>query len=239
MGLIGRFVHVVKAKLNVAVSEAEDPVEQLELTYQEMEEQRRDVKSSITDVMTQKKVLQKKVNNFEEEVEDLNQSARTAAEKGDDDLARAALEKKKAKMEAIESLRPQIEEMENVESGMRDKLDEIEGRLDELQTEKEVLKARYEGAEAMKEVSETMTEGIGDYSVEGAVEDIESDIVEMQSKAEAIDELENEGGDDIEQRLDDLSSDAEVEEELDNLMDEVGPEYEQVKANVDEEVETA
>jgi phage shock protein A len=208
-----------------------------------MEEKRRDVKSSITDVMTQKKVLQKKVDNFEEDVEDLNQSARTAAEKGDDDLARAALEKKKAKMEAIESLRADISEMENVESGMRDKLDELESRLDELKTEKEVLKARYEGAEAMKEVNESMTEGIGDYSVEGAVDDIEDDIVEMQSKAEAIDELEAEREDDVEQRLDDITQDAAVEEELDNLMDEVGPDYEQVAAEVEgepeKEVETA
>ena len=108
MGLISRIIRVVKGKLNVLVSSQENPVEQLELTYQEMEEKRRDVKTSVTDVKAQKKRLEKKKEGFEADVEKHNRQAEEAMSQDREDLARAALEKKKSKMAAVVELEKQI-----------------------------------------------------------------------------------------------------------------------------------
>ena len=122
---------------------------------------------------------------------------------------------------------------------MRDRLGEMEHRLSELRTEKEVLKARYEGAEAMEDVNETMAEGMGDVSVEGTVNDIEEDIVQMQSRAEAINELENEQ-ETIDDELEELATDSEVSAEMETLRGEFAendPSFEELPDEIEDEDE--
>jgi len=220
MGLISRFVRVLKSKFNKVLSSQEDPVEQLEYTYQQMQDNRYDVKESITDIVTQRKKLESKKETFEEDIKTHNRQAREAMSQDREDLARAALEKKKSKAAAVENITDQIVEMKNVEDEMKEKLSEIEDRLNELSTEKEILKARHEGAEAMKDVNESLTEGVGDFSVEDAVEDVEEEITTMQSRAEAVSEL-NEDDKSLDEELEELTGDADVEEELDSLRGEV------------------
>ncbi len=223
MGLIARVIRVVRAKLNVFVSSAEDPVEQLEMTYQDMRDERRQMKQSIVDVKAQRKSLERKIDRFQEEVEEHNEQARAAMEQGEESLSRRALEQKKAKMSAVEDLEAQVAEIEQVEDDMYDKLDEIDSRISELKTEKEILKAKYEGAEAMEHVNSSLSEGMGDYSVEENVEDIKEEITTMQSRAEAVQEFEDEREEqDVESQLDDLQTDSEVDSELDSLREEVG-----------------
>jgi len=87
----------------------------------------------------------------------------------------------------------------------------------------------------MKEVNESMAEGIGDYSVEDAVTDIEEDITDMQTKAEAINELEDEQGDDLEDELADLTTDSEVAGEMETLRQEFSEGEVEVQEIEDEE----
>lgn len=221
MGLISRTVRIIKAKLSVLIGAAEDPIEQLEFRYQQMQDQRRKVKSNVADVKAQRKRLEKKLDSLQSDVEKHNEQAREAMRQEREDLARKALAKKKSKMKAVEDLEAQTDEMGSVEEQMMDKLNEIETRLDELRTEKEVLKARYKGAKAMEGVNESMAEGIGDYSVEGAIGDIEEDIQQMQSRAEAINEIEEEQ-ESVEDELEELSTDSEIESEMHTLREELG-----------------
>jgi phage shock protein A len=237
MGLIGRTIRVIRAKLNKLVSTQENPVEQLEMTYQDMRDERRQMKQSIVNVKAQRKSLESKADRFREEVEEHNQQARAAMEQGEESLSRQALEQKKAKMAAVEDLEAQIEEIEGVEDDMYDKLDQIDSRISELKTQKEVLKARYEGAEAMNDVNETVSEGMGEYSVEENIEDIKTDITEMQSRADAVQEFEDEQEDDVETQLDDITTDSEVEKEMDTLREELNPSVSE--RSEETEVETA
>jgi phage shock protein A len=241
MGLIGRTFRVIRAKFNKLLSTQEDPLEQLEMTYQDMRDERRSMKQSIVNVKAQRKSLERKIDRFEEEVEEHNSQARAAMEQGEEQLARKALEQKKAKMTAVEDLRSQVEEIENVEDDMYDKLDEIDNRISELKTEKEILKARYEGAEAMEDVNASLSEGMGDYSVEENVEDIKTEITEMQSRAEAVQEFEDEREEqDVDSQLDQMQSDSEVEAEMESLRAELGTgddvEVEQSESETEEEV---
>jgi len=235
MGLIARIGRVIRAKLNIFVSAAEDPVEQLEMTYQDMRDERRQMKQSIVNVKAQRKSLERKIDRFENEVEEHNEQARAAMEQGEEQLARQAVQQKKAKMGAVEDLRKEIE---GVESDMYDKLDEIDERIQSLKTEKEILKAKYEGAEAMEDVNASLSEGMGDYSVEENVEDIKEEIDTMQSRAEAVQEFEDEREEqDVEAQLSDIQTDSEVDAELDTLRSEVGAGTEEETESVGSTVE--
>lgn len=224
MGLIARAFRIVRAKLNAVVSSAENPVEQLEMTYQDMRDERRQMKQSIVNVKAQRKSLERKIERFEDEVDEHNEQARAAMEQGEEQLARQALEQKKAKMQAVNDLQAQVDEIENVESNMYDKFDEIDDRIESLKTKKEILKAKYEGAEAMEKVNSSLSEGMGEYSVQENVEDIKTEITEMQSRAEAVQEFEQEREEqDVDAQLDSLQTDSAVENELDTLRAEVEP----------------
>jgi len=224
MGLIARTIRVIRAKLNKVVSGAEDPIEQLEMTYQDMRDERRQMKQSIVNVKAQRKSLERKIERFEDEVDEHNEQARAAMEQGEEQLARQALEQKKAKMQAVNDLQAQVDEIENVESNMYDKFDEIDDRIESLKTKKEILKAKYEGAEAMEKVNSSLSEGMGEYSVQENVEDIKTEITEMQSRAEAVQEFEQEREEqDVDAQLDSLQTDSAVENELDTLRAEVEP----------------
>lgn len=214
---------MVRAKLNKVVSSAENPVEQLEMTYQDMRDERRQMKQSIVNVKAQRKSLERKIERFEGEVSEHEEQARAAMEQEEESLARQAIEQKKAKEQAIEDLRAQVEEIEGVEDDMYDKLDEIDDRIQSLKTEKEILKAKYEGAEAMEDVNASLSEGMGEYSVEDNVEDIKEEIDSMQSRAEAVQEFEDEREEeDVDAQLDQLSTDSAVEQEIESLREEVG-----------------
>lgn len=216
---------MIRAKLNKVVSSAEDPVEQLEMTYQDMRDERRQMKQSIVNVKAQRKSLERKIERFEDEIDEHNQQARAAMEQGEEQLSRQAIEQKKAKMQAVQDLEAQVEEIEGVEEDMYDKLDDIDDRISSLKTQKEILKAKYEGAEAMQDVNANLSEGMGDYSVEENVEDIKEEIDSMQSRAEAVQEFEDEREEqDVDAQLDQISTDNAVESELDTLRDEVGAE---------------
>jgi len=237
MGLLSRISRVIRAKLNIFVSAAEDPVDQLEMTYQDMRDERRQMKQSIVNVKAQRKSLERKIERFEDEIEEHNDQARAAMEQGEESLSRQALEQKKAKMQAVEDLRTQANEIEGVEEDMYDKLDEIDDRIKSLKTEKEILKAKYEGAEAMEDVNASLSEGMGDYSVEENVEDIKEEIDTMQSRAEAVQEFEDEREDrDVEAQLSDVQTDSEVDKEMESLREEVEPSVETEMREVEKEV---
>jgi len=120
MGLISRFIGVVKAKLNIAVSAAEDPVEQLELRYEEMKGERRNIKESVTDLKTQRKRLEKKVESLQQDVDKHNSQARKAMEQGREDLAADSLVESE-----METLRQEVDDSEEgVELGNKVELEE-------------------------------------------------------------------------------------------------------------------
>jgi len=216
MGLLNKFIRVVKAKANNLLNNAEDPIEQLELAYDELEDKRDNVRSSIVDVIAQRKRLESRVSKLQDEVQEHNRQSRALVNEDEDDLARVELEKKKSKMKAIEKLQGQITQLDDLEQDMRDQHDEIESRLDELETEKEVLKARYEGAEAIEAVNESLSEGIGDFSIEDAVSDVREDVEQMEARAEAIQEFDD-SQQSHEDRVEEIATDAEVESELESL----------------------
>jgi len=222
MGLFNRTFRVIRAKLNALVSLQEDPMEQLELAYEDLRDERRDMKASIVDVKTQRKKLERKIERFDEDIEENNHKARQAMEQGEEDLAQHAIEQKKSKEQAVENLQSQVEDIEQIEDDLRDKLDQLDNRVDELETKKEILKAKYEGAEAINDVNAVVSDGMGEYSLDENIGDVKREIEAMQSRAAAVQEFEQEQDDqDIDARLDEITMDSDVESEMQTLRESV------------------
>ncbi len=235
MGILARTSNVIRSKISSLLDRAEDPAEQLDYSYEQMQDELQDVKQGIADLTTQKKRLEIQKRRLEENVEKHNEQARAAVEQGRDDLGRRALEKKKQKMNQIEGLEQQINSLEQKQDKLIDQKDELKKQIQEFRTRKETMKARYEAAEASTRVSEAVT-GAGEEmeNVSRTIQRAEEQTEEMEARSAALDEL-RESGDlenaisdksQLDRELEDISTDNAVDTELETLKSEMGAETE-------------
>jgi len=226
MSLFGRFLFLVRSKLNALLNRASDPSAELDYSYEQLRDELQDVTRGIADVTTQKKRLEIHRRRLRENVEKHDTQARSALQQGREDLARRALEKKQVHVGQISELTAQIDDLQETQDRLVGKRAELSSQVEQFRTKKETMKARYEAAEASARVSEAFT-GAGDTmadvhrSIERATERTER----MEARAAALEELEESGdlesvlaeGDSIDRELDRLSSERAVENELATL----------------------
>src|ERR1700674_3840536 len=103
-GLMGRISTFVKAKISKLLDRAEDPAETLDYAYERQLEDLQNVKKGIADVVTAKKRLQLQESTLHQQADKLDGQARKAMSAGQEDLARAALERKQLIVGEVQSL---------------------------------------------------------------------------------------------------------------------------------------
>jgi phage shock protein A len=233
-GLTGRMSTVVKAKVSKLLDRAEDPAETLDYSYQKQVEQLQNVKKGIADVVTAKKRLQMQESTLQQSVVKLDTQARQAVAAGQEDLARAALERKNVAQTELQGLDTQVTELEDQQQKLTDSEQKLRAKIEAFRTKKEVIKAQYSAAEAQVRISEAAT-GVGEQmadvglAMQRAVDKTEN----MKARADAVSELEaagtfdditqlGGGEDDIDRQLKQLSSQPAVDNELEKMKAELG-----------------
>jgi phage shock protein A len=233
-GLTGRMSTVVKAKVSKLLDRAEDPAETLDYSYQKQVEQLQNVKKGIADVVTAKKRLQMQESTLQQSVVKLDTQARQALSAGQEDLAKAALERKNVAQTELQGLDTQVTELEDQQQKLTDSEQKLRAKIESFRTKKEVIKAQYSAAEAQVRISEAAT-GVGEQmadvglAMQRAVDKTEN----MRARADAVQELEaagtfddvtqlGSGEDDIDRQLKQLSSAPAVEDELAKMKSELG-----------------
>jgi len=234
-GMSGRMSTVIKAKISKLLDRAEDPSETLEYSYQKQIELLQNVKKGIADVVTSKKRLQLQTQKLEQSVVKLDTQARQALSAGNEDLARAALERKQLAQTELQSLDGQVTELEGQQERLIENEKKLRTKIESFRTKKEVIKAQYSAAEAQVKISEAAS-GVGEemadvgLAMQRAVDKTEN----MRARASAVEELEaagafeditqlGEGGnDDIDKQLHELTSGAQVDDDLAKMKAELG-----------------
>src|SRR5207253_7894944 len=93
MGLMERVSALVRANLNDLIDRAEDPEKMLKQVILDMENQLLQVKTQVAISMADQHMLEKKQKEQEDKSAEWMRKAELAVDKGQDDLARAALER--------------------------------------------------------------------------------------------------------------------------------------------------
>src|ERR1700712_1798358 len=233
-GLAGRMSTVVKAKVSRMLDRTEDPGETLDYSYQKQVEQLQNVKKGIADVVTAKKRLQMQESSLQKSVVKLDTQARQALAAGQEDLARAALERKNVAQTELQGLDGQVTELEAQQQKLIDSEQKLRAKIEAFRTKKEVIKAQYSAAEAQVRISEAAT-GVGEemadvgLAMQRAIDKTEN----MKARADAVEELEaagtfedltqlGSGQDDIDRELAALGAGGMVDDELNKLKAELG-----------------
>src|ERR1700681_4491783 len=93
MGLLERVSTLIRANLNDMIDRAEDPEKMIKQVILDMENQYLQVKTQVAVSIADQHMLEKKLKEYEEAGKDWIRKAELAVDKGEDDLARAALDR--------------------------------------------------------------------------------------------------------------------------------------------------
>ena len=210
MGLFDRLSRVVRANLNDLVSQAEDPEKVLEQAVIDMQEDLVQLRQAVARTIAEQKRTEQRYNSDTTEAGKWEQRAKLALTKGDENLAKEALTRKKTISDTAATLKAQLEQQTVQVESLRRNLVALEGKISEAKTKKNMLQARSKAAKANEELQKTLG-GIGTSSAMGAFERMENKVLEQEARSQAVGEL---GGYGIEQQFAQLESSTDVDDEL-------------------------
>ena len=140
-------------------------------------------------------------------------AARPASpQKGDEGLAREALQRKKNFADTAKMLSPQLEQQQQQVQVIKRQLIALESKISEAKTKKDMFKARIRAAEANKDLQESLGT-VGTSGALAAFERMEDKVLELEAIGQAGAEL---GGYGIEERFASLEAGS-VDDELASL----------------------
>ena len=224
MGVLSRFTNYIKTVMSSFLDRAEDPGQALDYSYQKQLEQLQNLRKSIVDVTMNEKRLELQQAQINARVDKLDQQARLALAKGDEDLAREALARKQDLQTQVTTFDQQIEQLKAQQSKFVEMEQRLSARVESFRTQKEMVKAQYGAAQAQVQIQEAAT-GISEEmsDVNLAVQRAQDRVLQMQARANALDELTASGTlpeigapgtDDIDRKLAALSTGDAVDAEL-------------------------
>ena len=112
MGIFSRISDIVNSNLNALCDSAEDPEKMIRLIIQEMEDTLVEVRSASARVIADQKTASRRRDRIAAEVTAWEDKAKLAVSKGRDDLAKGALQERRAPQEDPDErqrdLRPQL-----------------------------------------------------------------------------------------------------------------------------------
>ena len=230
-GLISRTMTIIKAKYSSLLNRAENPAETLDYSYEEQLRQLQNVRRGIADVTTAKKRLEIQYTSMQQQVDKLDDQARQALKANREDLAREALTRKAAVQGQLTGIMDQGQQLEAQQQKLIEGEKTLSAKIESFRTQKEVIKAQYSAAEAQVRIGEAAT-GISDQmsDVGAAVQRAKDKTLDMQARANAIDELTTSGAledftssdDDIDRQLKQIQQGGEVDAELERIKAELG-----------------
>jgi phage shock protein A len=210
MGLLDRIGMVVKSNVNAMVTSAEDPEKILEQTIIDMQEDLVQLRQAVAQSMAALKRQEQQYNQANTQSQEWERRAMLALQKGDENLAREALSRKKSHADTSGSLKASLDQQTGQVDNLKRNLVALEGKISEAKTKKEMLKARMQSAKAQENLN-NMLGKVSTNSASATFERMEERVLMAEAKAGAAAEL---GMDNLESQFAQLESGSDVDDEL-------------------------
>ncbi|MGN7469990.1 PspA/IM30 family protein [Brevibacillus sp. SAFN-007a] len=216
MSIFKRLRDLTMSNLYALIEKAEDPIKMTDQYLRDMQEDLSEAEKAVAAQIA----LEKKFKLLYEEQEALvkkrDEQAHVAAQAKNIDLARRALEEKKAAEQKRAEYKEAYEKNKLAADGLRDKLTEMKKQITELKNKRETLVARVNAAKAQKTINQTMA-GFDSNSAMAGLKRMEEKALQMEAEAEASGELYKQQSS-LDDEIAKLSKDQEVEDELAALL---------------------
>lgn len=210
MGLFDRIWRLIRANFNSLVSQAEDPEKILEQTVLDMQEDLIQLRQAVAQAIATQKRTERQYSQATTTANEWKKRAQLALEKGDENLAREALTRRKSYQDTAEALKSQLDQQAGIVTQLKQNMMKLESKISEAKTKKDLYIARARSAKATQQINEMMGR-VGTGSALQAFERMEEKVLQLEAQSEAVAEL---GMDDLEKRIEALGETDEVEAEL-------------------------
>jgi len=146
MALMERVATLLRANVNDLIDRAEDPEKMLKQLVLDMENQLLQVKTQVAIAIADQHLLEKKGKEHHESASGWRGKAELAVSKGEDELARLAIERVLSHEQMAEGFARQITEQTAESEALRATYNKLQGKLKETQAQCEMLVAEHRRA---------------------------------------------------------------------------------------------
>ncbi|GAB6990027.1 PspA/IM30 family protein [Paenibacillus pini] len=216
MAIFKRLRDLTMSNINSIIDKAEDPVKMTDQYIRDMSEDLEDAEKAVAAQIAIEKKFKQLYEEQQALVEKRTQQAHTAAQAQNVELARRALEEKKAAEQKMTEYKSSYDQNKASADNLRSKLDEMRKQLTEMKNKRETLVARFNAAKAQTEINKAMN-GFNSDSATGGMKRMEEKMLQMEAQAEASNEMSSKGKS-LDDEFEQLGKDKQVDDELAALM---------------------
>jgi phage shock protein A len=209
MGFFDRLSRVLRANLNDLVSKAEDPAKILDQSVADMQADLIKLRQAVATAIASQKRIQNQADQAEAQARTWYERAELALKKGEEELAREALSRRKTYTDTATALNTQLSSQAGQVETLKKSLVALEGKIAEAKTKKDMLKARASAAKAQEQLQSAVS-NLGTTSSMAAFEQMEEKVQLMEANSQAMAEL---AGADLESQFASLEG-GDVDDEL-------------------------
>jgi len=213
MALLERVSTLVRANLNDLVDKAEDPEKMIKQVILDMQNQLLQVKTQVAISIADQHVLEKRKQENEENEKQWRRRAELAVDKGDDALARAALERAMSYQASTASFQQQVDDQKTQVENLKAALMKLQQKLAEAESKSDVLIAQHRRSRALGKATDAGI-AMGDDSNSAAFDRMKNKVHHSEATAQARSELLS---NDVEDRFASLEKQVEIDRLLDEL----------------------
>ena len=206
MAVLERVATLVRANLNDLIDRAEDPEKMIKQVIVDMENQLLQVKTQVAIAMADQHLLQKKQTEHQDKAAEWMRKAELAVDKGQDDLARTALERYQSFTKMAEGFTSQVEDQKVQVDTLRKALDQLDRKLSEAKGKSDVLLAQHRRARALECASDAQLVMTGTGPAAG-FDRMQRKVMHTQAVSQAKSEL---VADDVERRFEAIEKEDEI-----------------------------
>src|SRR5438309_1412175 len=146
MGIFSRTRDIVAANFADLLDKAEDPAKMIRMIILEMEETLVEVRASAARTIAEQKEMRRQIARLDKLQESWVEKAELALSKGREDLAKAALVEKQKAADMGDSLRSEIEVLDDALRASEADIAKLQGKLREARTRQNAIQTRLESA---------------------------------------------------------------------------------------------
>lgn len=216
MSVFSRISNMFKAKVNDTLDNMENPIALLDQKIREMEESLNKAKLSSAQILGNVHEIEKKMEIAKKESLEFDEKVKLAISKGNEELAKKALQRKLEADKKYESLKASYEDAAKKAEAIKENLKTLEQEIEKTRSYRDEAAARVNNADANQKVNEILA-NVQSTSNKINIDDIERKIQRKEAMADGLKDLSNLDNFDKEfEELNKLDLDAELEKYKNN-----------------------
>ncbi|MEO1094038.1 MAG: PspA/IM30 family protein [Cyanobacteria bacterium J06638_28] len=189
MNVLGRLVQVIRSQVNSWVQETEDPEKILDQALMDMQSDLIQLRQSIAQAIATQKRTERQCNQTRNSIKEWYNRAQLALRKGDEAEAREALAQRQSYVQMVAQLDGHIQEQQRIVASLKTNMRDLEVKIADARTRRDMYVARVRSAEASQRIQDLVSQVGSQRSSTGALGRMEAKVLELESQAEAIAEL--------------------------------------------------